>query len=392
MRTIKKPDLQPERKYDSQAVIQKDRARRPEPEPVERIRKPPKSAEEKLGDLKELCRLLPSEVADIIEGSVDLLSDACDKFREKRPERLRPEDRVVTMPDGTKHTVSPDESSIVTLPDDRQAILIPEQETRRPLEEGDTVTTPDGTQVAVGEDGRVKLPDGTRATPIPEDRESQLEDGTAITPASQDSDIDIDDFDDDIELEFPVEEHVDELEQLDSRWSRDALQNIDQFAGQVLHCITEYNRKVAYILSEVDDQRLFEEYREKTAEISGDYKPASDLLHRLKIVKDQKRRMLGKIHNEEETSFQINKLSAVHEQRKRCHQARHIQEETLLEHDMNRKLRRDREQFDNRCDRAAADFYKYLNSTVILVDEYLDTVLEELKTKAVLIKAGEISD
>ena len=350
MRTIKKPDLQPERKYDSQAVIQKDRARRPEPEPVERVRRPSKPAEEKLGDLKELCKLLPSEVADIIEGSVDLLSDACDKFREKRPGRLHPEDRVVTMPDGTRHTKTPDEDGIITLPDGRQ----------------------------------VELP--------PEGRPIELGDGTVITPERQDSDIDIDDFDGDIELELPEPEHSDELEQLDARWARDALENIDHFAGRMIECAVDYNRGVRQVLSEVDDERLLEEYRTKTTEVSDDYKPASDLLHRQRVVRDQKKRMLGKLHNEEETGFQIDRLSAVHEQRNRCHRARHIREDSLLEHDMNRKLRRDREQFDNRCDRAAADFYKYLNSTVILVDEYLDTVLEELKTKAVLIKAGEISD
>lgn len=168
---------------------------------------------------------------------------------------------------------------------------------------------------------------------------------------------------------------------------------INDFTDKTLASLVGFYRNISNVITDAgfaEDYNIFEEFSIHTKELPDEFKHLSDLIYRNKVSKEQKGRFLPKNHNKEITYQYIRKLESAKEQKKRLFQTDTREEKDYLDYEKNNLLSHSQRIYDKRCDIAAQDFYKYLNSTVILIEEYLDTIIQETKAKGVLYKAGVI--
>lgn len=112
----------------------------------------------------------------------------------------------------------------------------------------------------------------------------------------------------------------------------------------------------------------------------------SDFIVKSQIVRNQKQRMMNKLINEEES---LNKITA-------CELSRELslryEKEQLKENNTygdlfsNISLKESRLQYEQKMDNNLYELYKYLNSSVILLDECLRLYIREAQAKSILIK------
>lgn len=128
-------------------------------------------------------------------------------------------------------------------------------------------------------------------------------------------------------------------------------------------------------------------YTYKTTDIKNkNLHHVSDFIIKSQIIRNQKQRMMNKLINEHES---INKITA-------CELARELsiryEKEQLKANNTyedlfnNMSLKESRLQYEQKMDNNLYELYKYLNSSVILLDECLRLYIREAQAKSILIK------
>lgn len=132
---------------------------------------------------------------------------------------------------------------------------------------------------------------------------------------------------------------------------------------------------------------LEKKYTYKTTDLKNkELYHVADFIVRSQIIRDQKQRLMNKIINEEES---LNKIKACEVSRELA--LRYIKEqitENNTYHDLfrNMTLKETQLQYEQKIDNNLYELYKYLNSSVILLDECLRLYMREAQAKSILIK------
>lgn len=114
----------------------------------------------------------------------------------------------------------------------------------------------------------------------------------------------------------------------------------------------------------------------------------SDYIVRSQIIRDQKTRLFNKTHNTNETLYHLRHCLAAFTQRARYYKAAYGESSTFLSTKSNTLLLESRQQYDKSYEASVYNLFKYLNSSVLIIDENLKMSLKEAEAKGQLYKKG----
>jgi len=162
------------------------------------------------------------------------------------------------------------------------------------------------------------------------------------------------------------------------------------YINELKKVTTQYFMDMGMLIMEHDKLNidfLEKKYTYKTTDLkSKDLQHVSDFIIKSQIVRNQKQRLMDKLINEEES---LNKIKACEVARELS--IRYAKEEyrnNTVYHDLfsNISLKESRLSYEQKMDNNLYELYKYMNSSVILLDECLRLYMREAQAKSILIK------
>lgn len=178
---------------------------------------------------------------------------------------------------------------------------------------------------------------------------------------------------------------------LDDTFSIDKTEIYKDFINKLRLVIEQYMREILYIAEAggfPSYQDLFYQYNLASDDLPANLKHIGDDVIRSQISRNQKARFFRKVYNIDQTIYHLRANKIAHELRKRYYDEDYGSSKDYLETNANDLLKANRLQYDNKYQQNMYNFYKYLNSSVILVDEVLQTFVKESKGKAILNRQG----
>lgn len=308
-----RPDLQPDRDYRSEAIIEDVEV----PEIVE-VDVPP-TVVEQFEEIQEVLEFLPQDIVPTVDGIVG-----------KIVERIK-----VAFPDG--ETIEPLE------PD----VYVPEEEDYVPeIVIVDEVT----------DDG---LPD--------------------LFPAPTD-----------IKIEVLLPKTLVDIAR--ETYKRDTIDLKEDYLKKLQTVMQRYLQGMVMIMSETgigDMKQLTKKYDGDAVNIpKANLRHLGDFIVRSQIAREQKSRFFKKTHNADQTLMHMRAWHAAEQQRERYYSESYGDSETYLNSQSNSLLRESRAMYDKKYNRTLYDMYKYLNGSVMIIDDTLQMSLKEAHAKGVLLKNG----
>jgi hypothetical protein len=113
-----------------------------------------------------------------------------------------------------------------------------------------------------------------------------------------------------------------------------------------------------------------------------------DYVVRSQIVREQKIRLFKKTHNIDQTMMHMRAWHAAQKQRERYYAEKYGDSENYLNTQSNGLLRESRAQYDKKYNHTLYDMYKYLNASVMIIDDTLNMSLKESQAKGTLLRNG----
>lgn len=153
---------------------------------------------------------------------------------------------------------------------------------------------------------------------------------------------------------------------------------------------SQYYADLGVIMSEMKDTTLAfasSIYKLKTSNLSNtNLQHVSDYIIRSQIVRDQKQRMHNKLFSSQESLNRIKACEVARELYIRYMTETYRPNISLSDLSSNMRLEEARLQYESKMQGNLFELYKYLNSSVILLDECLRLYINEAQAKSILIK------
>ena len=113
-----------------------------------------------------------------------------------------------------------------------------------------------------------------------------------------------------------------------------------------------------------------------------------DGIVKMQILRNQKTRLFRKTHSVDNTLIHLRSWHAAEQQRERYYKEKYRDSGTYTESHSNALLREARSSYDKAYASSLYDMYKYMNSSVILMNDILEITVKEAQAKAMLLKSG----
>jgi DNA-directed RNA polymerase subunit F len=138
-------------------------------------------------------------------------------------------------------------------------------------------------------------------------------------------------------------------------------------------------------------QALTLPYMNKTSNVKNkNLRHLSDAIIRSSIIRRQKINLIRKLSTVRETSLHVKSCRAASEFKARYVEEKYKDPTNISDMYSNEILSDSIMMYEKKYEENFRNLYKYLNSSVILINECLNIFLDEAKGKAILIKEGEI--
>lgn len=182
----------------------------------------------------------------------------------------------------------------------------------------------------------------------------------------------------------------DKIKLINKRYCVTLLEITKDYINELKKVTTQYFMDMGMLMLEHDKKNLDflqKKYTYKTTDLKNkNLHHVSDFLVKSQIVRNQKQRLMDKLINEEES---LNKIKA-------CEVARELSIRYAKEdyrannvyHDLfsNMSLKESKVSYEQKMENNLYELYKYMNSSVILLDECLRLYMREAQAKSILIK------
>lgn len=172
----------------------------------------------------------------------------------------------------------------------------------------------------------------------------------------------------------------------------DRIQIYRDFIKDLKVIITKYIQELLYLASisgMPSYKDLLYTYSIPSDDLPENYRHVGDSIVRTQVGRDQKSRLFRKVYNVEQTIYHLRANKVAHELRTRYYaDSKYQQGKDYLSTNSNDLLRDSRLQYDKRYENNMYNFYKYLNSSSIMVNDILQSFIKEAKGKAILHKQG----
>lgn len=220
--------------------------------------------------------------------------------------------------------------------------------------------------------------------------------GTGKPSTGGDSDSDIDSgipddvFSDDIPFVDVKVVKTDIVEKIKKTYDNEIVSIIADYTSKMKNKIMNYLTKITVIAMESginNTASLGKPYNVVTTTIKDkNVYHMADQIIRSQIVRDQKMRLFKKMYSPDQTISHIRSCRVSRDLRDRYYSASTVDSKTYLDVNQNLMLDATRKAYDQKHYENLTNLYKYLNSSVILMDECLSMAIQEAQAKAILVK------
>lgn len=178
-------------------------------------------------------------------------------------------------------------------------------------------------------------------------------------------------------------------EVIKSEYEYDLVSIISDYLNKLDVLMNKYLRNILTHFKGIDAvsfQKILSKYSGSAANTDKDYKHLSDLVVRSQISRSMKQRMYNKMFSVDRTIAHITVCKTGTEQRIRYYNASYQPLDTTDNVISNRLLESSRATYDAKYKQNFINLYKYLNSSVIVLDECLNMFINEAQAKIILLK------
>jgi hypothetical protein len=175
-------------------------------------------------------------------------------------------------------------------------------------------------------------------------------------------------------------------------YKHDSIDLKEDYTKKLQTVMQKYLQEMVMIMAEtgvghIDD--LTKPYDGSAVKIpNGSLQHLGDHIVRSQIAREQKTRLFKKTHNIDQTLMHMRSWHAAEKQRERYYESTYGDSENYLNTQSNSLLRESRAQYDKKYNQSLYDMYKYLNASVMIIDDTLNMSLKESQAKGTLLKNG----
>lgn len=199
-------------------------------------------------------------------------------------------------------------------------------------------------------------------------------------------------FDDDDEFITITVTNNDKVDIIKNKYYYDLASVIDDYINKLNDSVNTCISNILISFKNIDISffdTLMTPYKIPTEKISKDYKHLSDSILRSQINRNMKQRLYAKLYDIDKTINHIRNCKAGVEQRIRYYEEDYINDNDFNEAISNKILGQSRIIYDKKYKQNFFNLYKYLNSSVILLNECFNMYLSEAQAKIILKEKGE---
>lgn len=164
---------------------------------------------------------------------------------------------------------------------------------------------------------------------------------------------------------------------------------ITDYTNKLKATLNEYINNVLIALKNVDTtmyEKILNPYTLSTDKVNKDLKHLSDLIIRSQIAREMNMRLHDKLFSIDKTISHIRACKIGVEQKLRYYEAEYQEESGFNDFLSNRFLENSRKMYDEKYKQNFFNLYKYLNSSVILLNECFKLLINEAQAKIILIE------
>lgn len=214
--------------------------------------------------------------------------------------------------------------------------------------------------------------------------------GGGSSDSDSDDDIPEDVFSDDIPFVSVQVIKTDVAEKIQKSYDKDIVSILADYTTNLKNKITGYLTNLSVIAMESginNTSSLSKPYSTVTTTIQNkNLYHMADQIIRSQIVRDQKMRLFKKMYSPDQTISHVRSCKVSRDLRDRYYAESSVESKSFLDVSQNMMLEATRKAYDQKHHQNLVNLYKYLNSSVILMDECLSMAIQEAQAKAILIK------
>lgn len=182
---------------------------------------------------------------------------------------------------------------------------------------------------------------------------------------------------------------IDASKKIEEEYLYDLSSIIADYIDKLKESINKYTENILVSYGSISSnvfEKLLYVYQVKTDDVTTDNKHLSDSIIKNQISRINKERLYLKIFDIDETISHIRKCKSGMKQRIRYYESNYKEEKTFNQIVSNKMLGQNRLIADRRYKENFINLYKYLNSSVILLNECVNMVINEIQAKIILLE------
>lgn len=164
---------------------------------------------------------------------------------------------------------------------------------------------------------------------------------------------------------------------------------INDYNNKIKNLLNNYINNVLILFKNLDVSiysKILNTYDLSTDKVSTNYKHLSDLIIRSQTTRQMNMRLYNKIFSIDKTISHIRSCKIGVEQRLRYYTSEYQEDSSFNNFISNRFLENSRMMYDEKYKQNFFNLYKYLNSSVILLNECFNLLINEAQAKIILIE------
>lgn len=180
---------------------------------------------------------------------------------------------------------------------------------------------------------------------------------------------------------------------IQDKYRRDTLRLDKYYLQQLQLVLQRYFQQMLMAMAETgmeditDLTKNFEGTQVKVPEGKG-LEHLKDHIVRSQMIRDHKTRLFRKTHSVDNTLKHMRAWHVAEKQRERYYKEKYKDSSTYTQSHSNALLREARSSYDKAYSASLYSMYKYLNSSILLVNDILDMTIKEGQAKAMLLQNG----
>lgn len=181
----------------------------------------------------------------------------------------------------------------------------------------------------------------------------------------------------------------DKIDVIKKEYEYDLVSIIEDYINNLDMIMDKYMKNIMSLMSGINSSlyvKVLTKYELNTGKVSTNNKHLSDIIIRSQISRTMRSKMYNKLFNIDKTITHIKMCKIGVQQRLRYYEASYTKDNSFDNIISNKMLENSRMLYDKKYKQNFINLYKYLNSSVMVLDECFNMFINEAQAKIILMK------